>query len=120
MSSAAEIPTWSKAAEDRLTLRRMSGDKNAQAPKFWPGRPNMWAGECPIAADGQLAEMQADALEAINRAVSELLEARKSSREFVERSLTHAEAELCKALKLVSELRQRIVVTVPADFGEVG
>jgi hypothetical protein len=88
-------------------------------PLFQPGRQGLWAGESPIVADGVLGNLYADALEQVHDAIQALLGARKASREYVERDLTAAEADLLGAVRKVTDLRQRIALAVPSKFGEV-
>lgn len=85
---------------------------------FIAGRDGLWDSEAPIAADGTLRDLLADAQDKALEAVQELGEARRSAPGFADRDLAAAEGALRKALATIADLRTRLA-SVPADFGGV-
>lgn len=101
--------TWSRKAEIAISLDRMSGDKTAKAPTFWPGRPSLYRGENPITADGEVWDTHLDAMQIVADAQTDLHEALRSSHEFTDRDLQDAQTKLRAAIAKIETVRQRIV-----------
>lgn len=105
----SSLRQWSREAETNLMLRRMGGDKSAQEPAFWPGRPSLHYSECPIVADGELLTITHEAVRAIAEAQTALHDALTSNHEYTDRDLQTAQESLRKAIAKIETLRQRIV-----------
>lgn len=86
------------------------------ARQFDPERKSIWADESPIAADGVLLDLWNDALGEALHGLDQLNDARRSSAEYTDRDLEHAEKAFRDALAKIASLRQR-VASVPSDFG---
>jgi hypothetical protein len=100
---------WSAQFATDLAMRRMSGEKSAKEPVFWPGRPSHYHGDCPLIADGEHLAAALSASEAIANAQIEMQFALTSSHEHTDQRLSQVQKYLREAIAEIEHIRQRII-----------